>query len=61
MNKKKAFWAVATVLSALSYAIIAKEELKEKNSTIIEKNAEIARLNAANSNLLYENDVLKRI
>lgn len=56
---KKTFWAIATVISAASYAIIAKDELKEKNNIINEKNNEISELRTANSDLTYEINTLK--
>ena len=49
---KKTFWAVATIISAASYAIIAKDELKEKNK-------EISELKVTNIDLTNEINDLK--
>jgi peptidoglycan hydrolase CwlO-like protein len=51
MNKKT-FWAIATVISAVSYAAVTKNELKEKNDKISE-------LKIANTDLTNEINDLK--
>jgi len=53
MNKK-AFWAIATVVSAVCYAAAAKGELKEKNDKI----SDLELANTELTNEIYDLKIL---